>query len=91
MLGSIIGDIVGSIYEFEAEKTKDFELFAEDSHLTDDSMMTIAVGCTCAKADLCTEKDFKSWVICYMRKIGMEFPFAGYGYYFFNLQIILQE
>lgn len=52
MLGAIIGDIVGSIYEFESDKTKDFELFTEESRLTDDSMMTIAVGCACAKADL---------------------------------------
>lgn len=84
MLGAIIGDIVGSIYEFESDKTKDFELFTEESRLTDDSMMTIAVGCACAKADLSDEEDFKSWVIYYMCKIGREFPSAGYGYYFFR-------
>ncbi len=84
MLGAIIGDIVGSVYEFESDKTKDFELFTEESRLTDDSMMTIAVGCACAKADLSDEEDFKSWVIYYMRKIGREFPSAGYGHHFFR-------
>lgn len=84
MLGAIIGDIIGSIYEFESDKTKEFELFTADSDLTDDSMMTIAVGCACAKSDLCDEDDFKSWVIYYMRKIGREFPFAGYGHHFFR-------
>ncbi|MBE5922395.1 MAG: ADP-ribosylglycohydrolase [Lachnospiraceae bacterium] len=84
MLGAIIGDIVGSIYEFESDKTKNFKLFTEESRLTDDSMMTIAVGCACAKADLNDEEDFKSWVIYYMRKIGREFPSAGYGYHFFR-------
>lgn len=84
MLGAIIGDIVGSVYEFESDKTKDFELFTEESRLTDDSMMTIAVGCACVKADLSDEEDFKSWVIYYMRKIGREFPSAGYGYHFFR-------
>jgi len=84
MLGAIIGDIIGSPYEFESGKTKDFELFTADSNLTDDSMMTIAVGCACAKADLRDEDDFKSWVIYYMRKIGREFPFAGYGHHFFR-------
>lgn len=84
MLGAIIGDIVGSVYEFESDKTKDFELFTEESRLTDDSMMTIAVGCACAKADLNDEEDFKSWVIYYMRKIGREFPSAGYGHHFFR-------
>ena len=84
MLGAIIGDIVGSKYEFTSDKTKDFELFSSDSCLTDDSMMTIAVGCACAKSDLSDEEDFKSWVIYYMRKIGREFPSAGYGYHFFR-------
>lgn len=84
MLGAIIGDIVGSVYEFESDKTKDFELFTKESRLTDDSMMTIAVGCACAKAVLSDEEDFKSWVIYYMRKIGREFPSAGYGYHFFR-------
>lgn len=84
MLGAIIGDIVGSKYEFTSDKTKDFELFSCDSCLTDDSMMTIAVGCACAKSDSGDEEDFKSWVIYYMRKIGREFPSAGYGYHFFR-------
>lgn len=84
MLGAIIGDIVGSIYEHGSGKTKDFELFAPECEPTDDSMMTIAVGCACLKADLCNEQDFKSWVIYYMRRIGREFPFAGYGYHFFR-------
>lgn len=47
MLGAIVGDIVGSVYEFESDKTKDFELFTEESRLTDDSLMTIAVGGAC--------------------------------------------
>lgn len=84
MLGAIIGDIVGSIYEFKSDKTKDFELFTDKCRLTDDSMMTIAVGCACAKAEFSDEEDFKSWVIYYMRKIGREFPSAGYGYHFYR-------
>lgn len=84
MIGAIIGDIIGSKYEFTSDKTKEFELFTADSCLTDDSMMTIAVGCACAKADLSDEEDFKSWVIYYMRKIGRQYPFAGYGHHFFR-------
>ena len=34
MLGAIIGDIAGSLYEFESPKTKDIELFAESESLT---------------------------------------------------------
>lgn len=44
MLGAIIGDIVGSIYEFDNIKTKDFELFDDKCFFTDDSVMSIAVA-----------------------------------------------
>ena len=44
MIGAIVGDIVGSIYEFDNIKTKDFELFDQDCIFTDDTVMTIAVG-----------------------------------------------
>jgi hypothetical protein len=44
MLGAIIGDIVGSCYEFNGIKTTDFELFSPRSRYTDDSVMTMAVA-----------------------------------------------
>lgn len=44
MLGAIIGDIVGSIYEWDRIKTKKFEFFGERCFLTDDSVCTIAVA-----------------------------------------------
>ena len=44
LLGGIIGDIVGSVYEFNNIKTKDFPLFSERSSYTDDTVMTIAVA-----------------------------------------------
>lgn len=84
MLGAIIGDIAGSLYEFTSNKTKDIELFAEGSRLTDDSIMTIAIGCACADSDLHNEKDFKSSVIWYMRRIGRQYPRAGYGGMFYR-------
>ena len=44
MLGAIIGDIVGSIYEFNNIKTKDFQYFFNPlGHFTDDTVMTIAI------------------------------------------------
>ena len=44
-LGAIIGDTIGSIYEFDNIKTPDFQpLFAEEANYTDDSIMTIAVA-----------------------------------------------
>jgi len=44
MLGAIIGDIVGSCYEFNSIKTTEFELFQSNSRYTDDSVMTMAVA-----------------------------------------------
>lgn len=44
MLGAIIGDIVGSAYEFNNVKTTDFELISGRSSFTDDSIMTLAVA-----------------------------------------------
>jgi len=44
MIGSIIGDIVGSIYEFNNIKTKDFEFFGSRVSYTDDSILTLATA-----------------------------------------------
>lgn len=44
MLGAIIGDIVGSTYEFNNIKTKDFQFFTDDKEFTDDSILTFATA-----------------------------------------------
>lgn len=44
MLGAIIGDIVGSIYEFDNIKIKEFPLFGKGVDYTDDSILTIATA-----------------------------------------------
>ena len=45
MYGAILGDIIGSPFEFDrGDKTKKFDLFSEGCGFTDDSVMTIAVG-----------------------------------------------
>ncbi len=43
-LGAIIGDVVGSVYEFHNIKTKNFSLFNKDCHFTDDTILTCAVA-----------------------------------------------
>ena len=42
MIGAIFGDIVGSVYEFNNHRSKEFPLFREDCEFTDDSVMTVA-------------------------------------------------
>jgi ADP-ribosylglycohydrolase len=73
MLGAIIGDIVGSIYEFNNIKSKEFPLFSDKCFFTDDTVMTIAV----AEAICCggEKKNF----IASMKKYGRKYPHAGYG------------
>ena len=73
MLGAIIGDIVGSVYEFSNIKTKDFELFKPDCRFTDDTVMTCAVADAIMNGG--SEKDF----ILSMKKYGRMYPHAGYG------------
>ena len=78
MLGAIIGDVVGSIYEFDNIKTKDFSLFGKRCTFTDDSVMTIAVYLAIknAKKDY---SDLEDKAIYYMQKLGSEYPNRGYG------------
>lgn len=78
MIGSIIGDVVGSVYEFQNIKTTMFPLFASDCRVTDDSVMTAAI----AEAILShreTGEDLSQASIRCMRKWGSAFPDSGYG------------
>ena len=72
MIGSITGDIVGSVYEFINIKSKEFELFSPKGEYTDDSILTIATA---------------DWLLHggdvaqYYSKYGNEYrwPMGGYG------------
>lgn len=78
MLGAIIGDIVGSKYEFDNIKTKDFPFVSRGCTFTDDTVMTVAV----ARALMRMKKEdyyFKAAVIEEMKTLGREYPHAGYG------------
>ena len=78
MLGAIIGDIVGSVYEWNNIKTKDFPLFREDCFFTDDTVMT------CAVAEAIMNGGHKDDFIDAMKKYGKMYPDAGYGARFSN-------
>ena len=73
MFGSIIGDIIGSIWEDKQAKSKDVDLFCEHNIFTDDTAMTLAV----AEA-IMNKTDYKSEMLKYYKK----YPDAGYGYLF---------
>ena len=81
MFGAILGDIIGSPYEFDrGNKTKEFPLFCEASEFTDDSVMTIAVADAFLDAgDNATDDEIKQLLVSSMRRWGRKHPFAGYG------------
>ena len=70
MIGAIIGDVIGSTYEFDCPKSTEFELFPEHSIFTDDTVMSIAT----AYSILNNEPYDKIY-----RAIGRKYPRSGYG------------
>jgi ADP-ribosylglycohydrolase len=80
MYGAILGDIIGSPYEFDrGNKSKDFEMFEGDAGFTDDTVMTIAV----AEALIATlgedDEEIKESLVYSMRRWAKKYPDAGYG------------
>lgn len=73
MIGAIVGDIVGSVYEWNNIKTKEFPLFQDKCFFTDDTVMTIAV------AEGLMNGGEKDDFIDAMKKYGRMYPDAGYG------------
>lgn len=82
MLGAIAGDVIGSVYERQRTKAKDFPLFSPGSRFTDDSVLT------CAVADRLLHggdyvRAFHEWFHAY--------PNAGYGGTFIRWAMIRQD
>ena len=77
MLGAIIGDIVGSIYEFDNIKKKDFPFITGKSSYTDDSIMTIAVAEWLLTDNEHTHEALENVMVRYADKY--KFPMGGYG------------
>lgn len=75
MLGAIVGDIIGSVYEFHNTKSMDFALFKSASRFTDDSVMTLAV----AKWLVEDKAHTIEYLIRCMQELGRQYPDAGYG------------
>lgn len=70
LCGAVAGDIIGSIYEWNATKKTDFYLFTPFSKYTDDTVMTVA------NADWLNTGDS---LLGIMQDYGNRFPHAGYG------------
>lgn len=85
MIGVIVGDIIGSPYEFTNRNGKrmDFELFTEECHFTDDTVMSLAVAEGIMNS-LENNKPIKEEIIKSMQYYGRKYPYAGYGGTFYR-------
>ncbi len=81
MYGAILGDIIGSPFEFDrGDKTKEFRLFTKGCCYTDDSVLTIAVGQALLEVGKKGSVDeIKKSVVKNMRIWSDKYPYAGYG------------
>ena len=77
MLGALIGDIVGSVYEFDNIKTTDFPFFSRRSTFTDDTIMTIAVAHWLLTDNEHTHDALENIMVKYAK--DFPYPTGGYG------------
>lgn len=77
MLGAIIGDMVGSVYEFDNTNRLDFPLFTERSTFTDDSIMTVAVAEWLLSDMSHSHSVLESMMVAYAKEYPC--PMGGYG------------
>ena len=81
MYGAILGDIIGSPFEFDrGDKTKIFELFTKGCEFTDDSVMTVAVAKALIEVGFdASKEEIEKAVVENMQEFGKRYPNAGYG------------
>ena len=78
MIGALVGDIVGSRFEWHNIKSKDFDLFTPDCFFTDDSVMSLAVAKAILESGNAPETLAVN-AVKEMRRLGRAYPDAGYG------------
>ena len=78
MIGAIVGDVVGSRFEFHNHRDKEFPLFTNSCKVTDDSIMTTAIAI--AVMDYKEHgRPLNEAAVHWMRRIGQPYKNAGYG------------
>lgn len=83
MIGAIIGDIVGSRFEWNNHRSKDFEFLTYKCFFTDDTVMSLAV-CKALMECQTDYSDLSDQAIRNMQEIGRPYPKCGYGGMFYN-------
>lgn len=83
MIGAIIGDIVGSRFEWDNHRSKDFELLTYKCFFTDDSVMSLAI-CDALMSCKRDYRDLGDQAVKSMQVIGRHYPNCGYGERFYK-------
>ena len=78
MIGAIIGDIVGSRFEWDNHKSKDFDFLTHKCFFTDDSVMSLAI-CDALLHCKPDYSDLRTVAVESMQCIGRPYPHCGYG------------
>lgn len=84
MYGAIIGDIVGSRFEFNNCKSKDFEFFSPYCYFTDDTVMTCAIAAALLSYKNTSNANLSQAATYWMQKLGRKYVDAGYGGNFYQ-------
>lgn len=85
MIGAILGDIIGSIYEHNNIKRKDFPLFSYNSRFTDDTVMTVAIAEAMLNIDkFSSDSSAITMAGEFMHIWGRRYEYAGYARKFMN-------
>lgn len=84
MIGAIIGDVAGSRFEFNNYRSKDFDIFARNCSVTDDSIMTLAVGKALLDWRKNPDLDLAKHTVEMMQEIGRPYPGCGFGGRFYR-------
>ena len=78
MLGTIVGNIVGSRFEFRNHKSKEFDFLVSNCFPTDDSIMSLAIASAILMCDA-NYKDLGSNATKCMQTFGRKYSYSGYG------------
>ena len=79
LFGAVIGDIVGSKYEFDNIRTKKFEFFDDDMFYTDDTVMSVAVYVALKNTKENNYENLREETVKQMQLYGRQYPYCSYG------------
>ncbi len=81
MIGAILGDIIGSTYEWNNVKHENFDLFPIGSRFTDDTVLSVAVADKILNSQNAKINDRSAYAM-WFKQYYKRYPHAGFGQMF---------